>query len=39
MQANLDIQYTVGLTWPTPNVYYRYVELTRVGFSLGDLFI
>ena len=22
-KANLDIQYTLGLTHPTPNIYYR----------------
>ena len=26
VQANLDIQYTVGLSLSTPNVYYRYVK-------------
>jgi len=23
LQANLDIQYTLGLTYPTPNIFYE----------------
>jgi hypothetical protein len=29
-KANLDIQYTTGLSYPTPNIYYRQVMYDQI---------